>query len=100
MRQDIGELLFKIKLCVEDSHRCKWGSSKKHIFQGSYDVWETKDDCQKFDDIMNYRLNEAKDLGLIINDSGEKDWKYNENWKLTDLGEIFYRFTARKPLLS
>lgn len=87
MRNDIIWLLYTIKSCVEDCKiRKYWGSSKKYIFHGSYDVWENENDGAKYDAIMKDRLNEAKDLGLIINESGEKDWKYNENWTLTDLG--------------
>jgi hypothetical protein len=84
---DIAWLLLTVGNCVEDSKCRKWGSSQYYIFKGSYDVWENDNDGVRFDGIMKARLNEAKDLGLIINESGNKEWKYNENWTLTELGK-------------
>jgi len=81
MREDILWLLERVRFCLQYRSR----SSKKEIFQGIYDVWRSVDD----DTVMNYRINEAKDLGLIINDSGYEKWKYNDNWRLTDLGEKY-----------
>jgi hypothetical protein len=87
MREDILWLLRTIQACVEECSRRKWGSCSHYIFRGSYDVWETADDGVKYDNIKRHQLNEAMDLGLISNESGKRDWKWNENWILTDLGE-------------
>jgi hypothetical protein len=90
VREDIVWLLLKIKYCVEEHQSRKWRDSSKHfIFQGSFDVWETENDGVKYNVLMDNRLKESKDLGLIVNESGNKDWKYNENWHLTDLGEKY-----------
>jgi len=82
MREDIVQMLNRIKYCVEQCQHRRWGSSKKYIFQGSYDVLMDANDGPKYDQIMNDRLNEAKNLGLIVDDS-------NGNWSLTELGENY-----------
>lgn len=83
MREDIFWLLDRI---VEIKNR-KWPTSKKYIFQGSYDVWFSEEDIPRYDAIMNHRLNETRDLGLIINETGNKEWQFSENWHLTELGQ-------------
>ena len=84
----IAWLLLTIKYRVEDHIR--YGkpllTAKHHIFRGAYDVWFSKDDGPKYNQIMNDRLTEARDLGLIINELGD-DWK--GNWTLTELGEKY-----------
>ena|ERR1022692_2325001 len=97
-RKDIIDVLLIIK--YRHDH-CNWHrlnnlkcfhklrSSKYYIFNGSYDVIENEDDAVKNDIIMDARLNEARDLGLIINESGNKEWHFNENWILTDLGKKY-----------
>jgi len=64
-REDIIWLLERIKSSV-DRFGC---SSRKYIFQGSYDVWHDESEKIEFDQTMNYRINEARELGLGINDN-------------------------------
>lgn len=94
---DVVWLLWKIKGCVEETKHRKerkaptWGSSIKFIFAGSYDVLESQDDGPRYMKIMIDRINEARNLGLIVNESGEKEWKHNENWYLTAAGEEYFQ---------
>ena len=92
-REDIFWLLDRIK-----SVQVRWGrSGKKEIFQGSYDVWESRDDGPKYSQIMNDRLSESKELGLIIRDSEDTNiWR--GNWKLTEAGEEYLRnYSSPQP---
>lgn len=90
--EDIFWIIDRIQFCVERAKTSTWKSSKRYIYQGSYDVWESPNDEQMYNVIKNSRLQESKDLGLIINQSGKGDWHYNEDWKLTDLGETILNF--------
>lgn len=93
-RENIIWLLERIKSSIERFGR----SSRKYIFQGSYDVWHDESDKIEFDQIMIHRINKARELGLIINESGLEEWKYNENWQVTELGEKYIN-NYNKPIL-
>jgi len=96
MDDDIIDLLNRIKCCVDDCELrvslglIPHGSSKRMIFRGSYDVLETAADGVIYDKIMNDKLNKVRDLGLILNESGQNNWHNEDNWKLTASGEIYY----------
>lgn len=89
-------LLWKVKRCVAETIRRReakapsWGSSRRFIFAGSYDIWETEADGPRYMQIMIDRINEAKKLGLIVNETGNETWRHDENWYLTVAGEEFY----------
>jgi hypothetical protein len=84
-------LLDRINYCVKETKRRKeisapgWGSSRKFIFLGSYDVWYSESDRLQNIQIITDRLNKAKEAGLITN----KLWQYGENWYLTDAGREY-----------
>lgn len=71
----------------DKTRKFKHGTSKKKIFSGSYDVWESDEDQKKYHLLMLQRLNDAKAKGLIINESKKDDWHVSENWFLTPFGE-------------
>ena len=77
-------LVNRIKYCTE--HRK--GSAKKHIFRGKSE-WNSHTEAENQNTVMNQRLIDARDLGLIIYESGEKKWRASENWKLTPAGELY-----------
>ena len=90
---DVLWLLEKIQWCID-----RWGkSSKKDIFRGSYDVWSSEEDMKRQCQIPFDRLNCAKDLGLIINESGKDEWTTNENWNLTDKGKQYLKDSISDP---
>jgi len=78
-------LLERIKYTIEER---KWPASKKNIFQGCYDVWYDEEDRKTQTEHMSNRLEEAKNLGLII-DEPMKGW--GSVWKITPLGEEYLR---------
>jgi hypothetical protein len=96
MDDEVLDILNRVKCCVDDCELrvslglIPHGSTKRMIFRGSYDVWETAADGAIYDKIMNDRLNKVRDLGLILNESGQNDWREGENWTLTAAGEIYY----------
>jgi hypothetical protein len=96
IREDIYNLLYRINCCEEMAQTRKgWGSSKRYIFQGCYDVMETDWDADLCNQTMIGRLNEAKELGLIMNESGEYFWHMSDNWHLTELGSTILLYEAK-----
>ena len=81
MREDLVWVLQRIKRCNTRNEN----PTRSNIFQGAYDVCPTPE----YPQIMRNTLNEAKALGLIINDTGKEDWGWNDNWLITDLGETY-----------
>ena len=96
MDDQVLDILNRIQCCVDDCELranlglIPHGSSKRMIFKGSYDVLETAADGAIYDKIMNDRLNKVRDLGLINNESGQNNWREEENWSLTGSGEIYF----------
>jgi hypothetical protein len=60
------------------------------IFKGTYDVLEHAGDGAIYNKIMNDKLNKVRDLGFIINESGQSNWREEENWTITGAGQIYY----------
>lgn len=95
MDKDVIDLLNRVKCCVDESElrvECGFipkGSSKKQIFESTCNIWRTAGDAKIYNKFMNDKLNYAKSLGLIINESGKADWKDGENWGLTEAGEAY-----------
>lgn len=83
LREDLWWLLETINQC---SQRWIGRTTKKDIFRGSYDVWFSPDDPKRYDEMMNHRLLEAKEMGLIVNESVSDIVLWKDNWYLTDLG--------------
>jgi len=86
MEESVYWVLDRVKLSVERYGR----ATKKIIFQGSYDVWGCMDDMYEGQKIMKARLNEVRAKGLIVNESGLKEWAVGETWTLTELGEKYF----------
>jgi hypothetical protein len=106
MNNDVIDLLNRIKCCVDDDELrvgCGFiphGSSRHWIFHGSYDVLENAADARIYEKVMNDRLNEAKALGLIINQTGKEKWLVSENWLLTEAGEAYLGQRTRGKIVE
>lgn len=96
MDDEILDILNRIQCCVDDCElRVKLGliplgSSKRMIFRGTYDVLEHAGDGAIYNKIMNDKLNRVRNLGYIINESGENNWREEENWSITGAGQIYF----------
>lgn len=95
MKDDVVDVLNRIKCRVDDSElraNCGFiplGCTMQEIFSGATNEWETAPTNPINLKIMRDRLNQAKDLGLVMNESGRDKWADSENWWLTPTGEAY-----------
>lgn len=70
---------------IDDNSR--W-ATHRNIWQGSYDVWETKQDQIDAVEIPKARMKACAEAGLIKSEIKRwRKWDY-EVWSLTDAGKI------------
>lgn len=89
---DVGWLLWKIEdLDKHSLPNRPQRTSMKAIWMGSCDVVPTGQSYDEFNKERNERIHNrmkiAKELGLIVNETGNNTWTYQENWFLTDAGK-------------
>ena len=80
--QDIYWLLGRLEHC--DNR--KWSRTRKNIFQGSYDVWNSKEEMLENQKIMVDRLNDLEEKGAITSEIQGSQ----EIWTMTEKGREYY----------